>query len=69
MEKDRAIDIYSKRDLEKALPPVISIINKTEKVRSKYGEDSTKHEILTLIIEAMYFSKVLIEREIAQRNR
>lgn len=68
LERDRAIDIYSNIDLEKALPPVISIINKTEKARGKYEEDSTQFKRFTPMIEAMYISKLLIEKEIAQRN-
>ncbi|MFU7515474.1 hypothetical protein [Clostridium sp. HCS.1] len=68
LEADRNIDIYSNNDLEKALPPVISIINKTEKARSKYREDSNQYKRLTPLIEAMYISKVLIEKEIEERN-
>lgn len=69
LERDRAIDIYSKSDLEKALPPMISIINKIEKARGKYEEGSTQFKRFTPMIEAMYISKVLIEKEIEQRNK
>ncbi|MDU7147416.1 MAG: hypothetical protein E6300_02900 [Clostridium sp.] len=69
LERDRTIELYSNSDLEKALPPVISIINKTEKARCKYGEGSTQFKRLTLMIEAMYISKELIEKEIIQRNK
>lgn len=69
LERDKEIDIYNKIDFEKALPPVISIINKTEKARGKYGEDSTQFKRLTPLIEAMYISKALIEKEITQRNQ
>lgn len=68
LERDRGIDIYSKSDLEKALPPVISIINKTEKARGKYEEGSTQFKRFTPMIEAMYISKELIEKEIEQRD-
>ncbi|MFL0268052.1 hypothetical protein [Candidatus Clostridium radicumherbarum] len=69
LERDADIEIYSKIDLEKALPPVISIINKTEKARSKYEEGSAQFKRVTPIIEAMYISKALIEKEIALRNQ
>lgn len=41
MENDESIQAYTRADLEKALPPVILIRNKTEKARSKYEEGST----------------------------
>ena len=68
LESDRNIDMYSNDELEKALPPVISIINKTEKARSKYREDSNQYKRLTPLIEAMYISKELIEKEIKEKN-
>lgn len=69
LERNIEIEIYSKSDLEKAMPPVISIINKTEKARGKYEEGSTQFKRLTPMIDAMYISKSLIEKEISQRNQ
>ncbi len=55
---------YSKLDLEKALPPVVSIINKTEKARSKYIEGTAQYKRFTPIIRVMYIAKDFIENEI-----
>ncbi|MDY3359373.1 MAG: hypothetical protein SOY04_03085 [Clostridium celatum] len=68
IEKDESMQIYTKDELEKALPPVISIINKTEKAQSKYDEGTTPFKRFSPIISAMYISKALIEKEIAQRD-
>lgn len=57
---------YSKLDLEKALPPVVSIINKTEKARSKYIEETDQYKRFTPIIRAMYIAKDFIENEISK---
>jgi hypothetical protein len=58
---------YTQSDLEKALSPVISIINKTEKARSKYVERTTQYKRFPPIIRAMYIAKDFIENEIAKR--
>lgn len=68
IEKDESMQIYTKDELEKALPPVISIINKTEKAQSKYDEGTTQFKQFSPIISAMYISKALIEKEIVQRD-
>lgn len=57
---------YSKLDLEKALPPVVSIINKTEKARSKYIEGTAQYKRFTPIIRAMYIANDFIEKEISK---
>ena len=67
MEKDNNIQLYTIDDLEKALPPVISIINKTEKAQSKYDEGSTQFKRFSPIIESMYIAKLLITNEINNR--
>lgn len=68
IENDGRIQVYTRDELEKALPPVISIINKTEKAQSKYDEGTTQFKRFSPIISAMYISKVAIEKEIAQRD-
>ena len=55
---------YTQLDLEKALPPVASIINKTEKARSKYIEGTAQYKRFTPIIRVMYIAKDFIENEI-----
>lgn len=69
IENDENIKEYTEEDLEKALPPVISIINKTEKAQSKYGEGTSQFRRFSPLISTMYISKALIEEEIAGRNR
>ena len=68
IENDGSILAYTGDDLENALPPVISIINKTEKAQSKYDEGSTQFKRFSPIIEAMYIAKSLIINEISKRE-
>lgn len=68
IENDGSIKEYIVDDLEKALPPVISIINKTEKAQSKYDEGSTQFKKFSPLIEAMYIAKALITNEIIKRE-
>jgi hypothetical protein len=66
---DSNIGIYTQMDLEKALPPVLSIINKTEKARMKYGEGTVQYRRFDPIISTMYISKAFIENEISKRTQ
>ena len=68
IENDESIKDYTIEDLEKALPPVISIRNKTEKARSKYEEGSTQFKRFSPIIEAMYIAEELINNEMSKRD-
>ena len=68
IENDTSIQEYTEDDLEKALPPVISIINKTEKAQSKYDEGTTQFKRFSPMIEAMYIAKSLITNEISKRK-
>lgn len=60
-------DKYTKEDLLKALPPVCSIINKCEKARIKFSEESFNYIRFDKIIRAMNISKSLIENEINKK--
>lgn len=68
IEKDSNIKMYTQPDLESALPPVLSIINKTKKAQMKYGERTVQYRRFNPIIRAMYISKALIENEILKRT-
>lgn len=65
IENDINRGTYSQQELEKALPPVLSIISKTEKAQSKYEEGSVQYRRMAPIIRAMYISKAFIENEIS----
>lgn len=54
---------YSCRDLQEALPRIISIINKTTKAQSKYDKGSTQFNRFEPLIQAMLISKSYIETE------
>ena len=58
---------YTKEELEKALPPVTSIISKCEKGQQKFEEGTSHHTRFKKIIDAMYISKSLIADEISKR--
>lgn len=51
---------YTKEELENAIPPVTSIISKSEKAFTKAVEGTSNHTRLKKIIKAMYISKSLI---------
>lgn len=68
IENDDNIQTYTKYDLEKAFPPVISIIHKTEKAQSKFDEGSTQFKRLSSLIKAMYIANTFITNEISKRE-
>ncbi|APF24903.1 hypothetical protein [Clostridium butyricum] len=68
IKNDINIDMHTKTDLEKALQPVISIINKTEKAQIKYEEGTAQFKRFAPIIRAMYISKAFIESEISKEK-
>ena len=68
IENDINVSMYTKEDLEKALPPVVSIINKTEKAQIKYEEGTVQFRRFAPIIRAMYISKDFIENELEKRG-
>lgn len=64
---DDTIKSYTREDLTASLPPVSSIISKTEKAQRKYEEGTTSYKRFEPIIKAMHISKSLIEHELGQR--
>ncbi len=60
---DRTIN-YTIKDLREALPPIVSIINKTTKAQSKYEKGNSKFNRFQHIIQAMLISKTFIENQI-----
>ncbi|MEL7609382.1 MAG: hypothetical protein AAGU74_07730 [Bacillota bacterium] len=55
---------YSSKELREALPPVVSIINKTVKAQSKYEKGTSQFNRFEPIIQAMFLSKAFIESRI-----
>ena len=68
IENDNSIDMFTLSDLEKALPPILSIISKTEKVRVKVDESRVQFKRIDALIRAMNISKVFITNEISKRK-
>ncbi|MPW25260.1 hypothetical protein GC105_05595 [Alkalibaculum sp. M08DMB] len=56
---------YTSKDLREALPPIVSIINKTTKAQSKYEKGSSQFNRFQHIIQAMLISKTFIESQIS----
>ncbi|WP_312907036.1 hypothetical protein [Tissierella praeacuta] len=52
---------YTSKELREALPPIVSIINKTTKAQSKYEKGSSQFNRFEPIIQAMLISKAYIE--------
>ena len=69
IENAGSLEMYSKQDLENALPPVLSIISKTEKAQTKYDRGTAQYKRFEPIIRAMYISNVYIESELLKRDR
>ena len=59
---------FSLEEMEKALPPIDSIIHKTEKARQKYTLDEQQFKRLTPLIEAMYIAKSNVIDTIEKRK-
>lgn len=57
---------YTKEELEKAIPPVSSIISKCEKAHLNAVEGTSNHTRLNKMIKAMYISKSFITNEISK---
>lgn len=55
---------YTSKELREALPPIVSIINKTTKAQSKYEKGSSQFNRFHKIIQAMLISKTFIESQI-----
>ena len=55
---------YTSKALKDALPPIVSIINKTTKAQSKYEKGSSQFNRFQHIIKAMLISKTFIENQI-----
>lgn len=55
---------YTNKDLREALPPVVSIINKTTKAQSKYEQGTSQFNRHEPIIQAMVIAKQFIENEL-----
>ncbi|UOO38354.1 hypothetical protein IZU99_03620 [Oscillospiraceae bacterium CM] len=67
LQGEKITGTYTKEDLAKALPPIISIISKCEKAQLNCTEGTAQYKRFTKIIEAMTISKSLIEEEISER--
>ena len=69
IENDSNKGMYTDIDLSNALPPVKSIISKTEKAQNKYDKETIQYKRFAPIISAMYISKNFIEDEISNRTQ
>lgn len=54
-------------DLEAALPPIASILHKTETARRKHPEGSVTYQRLSPTVRAMETVKALLEQALSQR--
>lgn len=57
---------FSKKELEAALPPIASILHKTETARRKHPEDSPIDRRLSPTIRAMEIVRELLEQALSQ---
>lgn len=59
---------YTSKDLREALPPVVSMISKTQKAQSKYEKGTTQFNRFEPLIQAMLISKAYIEQRLCDAN-
>lgn len=59
---------HTSKDLREALPPVVSIINKTRKAQSKYEKETTQFNRFESLIQSMLIAKAYIEKELGDDN-
>lgn len=64
LENQDISDVYSKEELNTALPPITSIISKSENGRKKFQEGHSTYTRFTKIIDAMNICKDLLEQEL-----
>lgn len=57
-------DNFTKEDLEKALPPIISTIKKCEKAKEKLKEGTTQLTLTKKMINSLYISSALVTKEL-----
>ncbi|MEL4105475.1 hypothetical protein AAFA46_01355 [Oscillospiraceae bacterium WX1] len=69
LQGEKITGTYTKEDLAKALPPIISIISKCEKAQLNCTEGTAQYTRLNKIMAAMTISKSLIEKEISERQK
>ncbi|MBC8587708.1 hypothetical protein H8707_05585 [Tissierellaceae bacterium BX21] len=63
LSSDKTIN-YTSKELREALPPIVSIINKTTKAQNKYEKGSSQFKRFQYIIQAILISKTFIESQI-----
>src|SRR5690606_3736151 len=63
LSSDKTIN-YTSKELREALPPIVSIINKTTKAQNKYEKGSSQFKRFQHIIQAILISKTFIESQI-----
>ena len=63
LSSDKTIN-YTSKELREALPPIVSIINKTTKAQGKYEKGSSQFKRFQHIIQAILISKTFIESQI-----
>lgn len=69
LENNKAINAYSDTDIQNSLPPIESIIHKTETARKKFEQHSPMYKRLTPTIDAMYLSKDHIKHKISKSDK
>ena len=68
IEEDGNVETFTQLDLEKAMPPVLSIISKSEKAQMKYTEGTVQYRRYTPSLSAMYLAKAYIEKALSERK-
>lgn len=67
LSEDKTVN-HTSKDLREALPPVVSIINKTRKAQSKYEKETTQFNRFEPLIQSMLIAKAYIEKELGDDN-
>jgi hypothetical protein len=58
------LQVYSREELVKALPPTASLIRKSEKAQNKLAQDTWQYTMLTNNLKALYLGSQLLTKEL-----
>ena len=60
------VDYYTKEDLKKALAPIASLINKSEKAQEKLAQGTWQHTMLSNNLKALYIALPLLTKALSE---
>lgn len=60
------VDCYTEEDLKNALPPITSLISKSEKAKEKLAQGTWQHTMLSNNLKALYIALPLLTKALSE---